>query len=205
MSTQTSFYGAIRAIKLPQEFVKGEEYINAFGPSWNVTYNPRETDDVEICFLYSGSPISNFGSTGLRLLLEKPPHVVVHTKGREQTLPDTKVSLLCELEEVLGNAGNNQITNQKKGAAGPRFHLDKIETLDLNMRRVLVVTGWFHNHEGKMQNNYQGIFFDGSPTQDSCAVEEIIFQTRTHALFDEYWDQFKSALLTIEWNDNSSN
>jgi hypothetical protein len=189
--------GAIKTLVLPENFVLAEEEYGGMGFNWRRQYVPKGETQIEITSFYRGRPAAEIDSEAFRTELAKPQHEIF-TQGK--TDPKDAEASLSELWGALGNAGNNQITNEDTGISGPRFYLESARTLDVQGRRVLVVGGYFHGVDGDLHNWYCGIFIDGSPEEDCSQIEELVFQADTKELYDKYFPEFWKALDTIEWS-----
>lgn len=189
--------GAVKKLKLPESFILGEEEYGGKGLNWRRQYVSRLGSGVEITSYYRGRPAAKVDSDAFRAVMSKPPHEIF-LEG--QTTEEQAEPILQEVWGALGNAGNNQITNKSEGLGGPRFHMVSCSTIDMNGRRVMVATGWFHGPDGAVHNHYCGIFFDASPNEEACRIEELIFQADSQQVYDSYLPSFREALFTMEWN-----
>ncbi len=198
--------GTIKSINLPDAFTKGEVLFGGMGQNWRKTFHPREkkdAQDVAITSMFRGSPTLESDGRAFRTLLRQPAGVIFSAdKDTEiETHPQAE-KIVNALADALGNAGNNQLTNQETGFGGPRFYLQKMETLELNKRKVLAVYGVFHDREMKPQNYFIGLFVDAKPDKKECNVEELIFEAQTRELYEKYRGGFEKSLTSIEWDWN---
>jgi hypothetical protein len=196
--------GTIKSINLPDSFAKGEVLYGGMGQNWRKTFHPREkkdTKDVAITSMFRGSPTLESDGITFRTLLRQPPGVIFSAdENAESKMQPQAKQIVNALADALGNAGNNQLTNTETGFGGPRFYLQRMETLELNKRKVLAVYGVFHNSEMKAQNYYVGLFVDSKPDTKECVVEELVFEAQTRELYEKYRVSFEKSLTTIQWN-----
>ncbi len=196
--------GTIKSINLPDSFAKGEVLFGGMGQNWRKTFHPREkkdAQDVAITSMFRGCPTSEPDGITFRTLLRQPAGVIFSAdrNAKIEMHPQAK-NIINALTDALGNAGNNQLTNSETGFGGPRFYLQRMETLELNKKKVLAVYGVFHNSQMKPQNYYVGLFVDARPDKKECVVEELIFEAQTSELYEKYRGSFEKSLSTIEWN-----
>ncbi len=201
VKSKTASCGAIAKLTLPEGFVLGEEVRGGMGNNWTVSYNPPDTEAVEIMLFYRGTPDRGVDPARFRGLLEKSPHELFDLSKQSDNMPPDTIETLVAIQDLLGNAGNNQITNTRDGLQGPRFQIEKVETMELNGRNVLGVRGFFHSYKGvsDLHNYYYGIFFDVAANKEWCQIEEIIYQGDTKELFERYWNDFFGSLSSISW------
>lgn len=196
--------GTIKSINLPDSFTKGEVLFGGMGQNWRKTFHPREkkdAQDVAITSMFRGSPTLDSDGKAFRTLLRQPPVLIfsADSKAKNEIHPQAK-KIVNALADAIGHAGNNQLTNPETGLGGPRFYLQRMETLELNKKRVLAVYGVFHDSEMKPQNYFVGLFVDAKPDKKECFVEELIFEAETRELYEKYHDSFEKSLTTIQWN-----
>ncbi len=196
--------GTIKSINLPDSFAKGEVLFGGMGQNWRKTFHPREkkdAQDVAITSMFRGSPTLESDAITFRTLLRQPPGVIFSAdENAESKMHPQAKHIVNALADALGNAGNNQLTNAETGFGGPRFYLQRMETLELNKKKVLAVYGVFHNSEMKPQNYYVGLFVDSRPDKKECVVEELVFEAQTRELYEKYRGSFEKSLTTIQWN-----
>ena len=187
--------GAIAKIDLPPGFVLMEETRGGMAMNWLRRYS-KNGNDISISLFYRGAPeLAQFASD-FRSLLETETVVF---DGQNGPSDEVAAGHVKNMRSVLGNAGNNQITNQDK-ENGPHFFLEKIQTIKLNGRPVLSVQGYFYGGDGEIDNYYMGIFFDATPGDaTACKVEEIIFEAKSWELFEKNFGAFQASLNSIRW------
>lgn len=196
-------FGAIKSIKLPDSFARGETLYGGMGQNWRRSFHPREKKDsleVSITSMFRGSPTAVNDASIFRKILAEPPRVIYSSDSRSSHLCHPKAQLLVsEMVDVLGNAGNNQLTNCETGVGGPRFYLQRMESILLNGKKVLAVYGVFHNSQMEPQAYYCGLFVDSDPEREDCVIEELVFEAQTKELYEKYRSSFEKALATIQW------
>ncbi|MBX9693324.1 MAG: hypothetical protein K2Z81_13130, partial [Cyanobacteria bacterium] len=139
--------GEIAKITMPSGFIRGQESHGGMGNNWNIPFSPPDGSPVEIALFYRGSPETSIDTTVFRDILSQNPHVVFEQESPQSAIAPEMAKVVTDIRHFLGNAGNNQITNQEEGIGGPRFFLERIETIDLNGRPVLGVHGFFHSYK----------------------------------------------------------
>lgn len=198
--------GSIKSINLPDSFARGDFLHGGMGNNWKKSFYPRDKrdhDEVAITSMFRGTATLDPDARNFRKLLDEPARVVYSKQIEENSKSaQAAISIVNSMAEALGNAGNNQLTNCEMGIGGPRFNLQKMETLMLNDKKVLAVSGFFHNSEMKVQTYYLGLFVDARPNNQECIIEEIAFEATTEELYEKYRNSFEKSLHTIEWNWN---
>lgn len=192
----TEKLGVIKTMHLPDNFVKGEERAGGMGNNWRKIFHPANSTDVSITSLYRGSAAFAPSGRTFRTLLAQPSALIYSTENGGLAQAET---IITSLAPALGNAGDNQLTNAETDEQGPLFYLQRMETVELNHRRVLAVYGIFHNSEKVPHNYYVGIFIDANPKAKECRIEEIIFEAQSRELYDQYHTQFEDSIKTIQW------
>lgn len=190
--------GAIAKIDFPPDFELNNEFYGGMGLNWLRKYSPKNGEDVSMTLYYRGAPeLAKYAETFRKLL--KTPAVIFDDKNGPSD--ESAKEAVIQMQSCLGNAGNNQITNQREGLEGPRFFLEKIQTIQLCGRPVMAVQGYFYGPDGETDNQYMGVFFDATPTDpQTCRIEEVIFEAGNWDTFEKYFPQFQSALNTIRWS-----
>jgi len=197
VKTKTAI-GSIQSINIPENFIISKERYGDMAASWLLCYSPVEDEQIEIGFLYRGKALYVDDAKSFRKLINQPSQVLFADDTSGAVFEKQK-ELLDNLYFVFGDIGNNQITNDKKGLEGPRFFLERLETLSINGRRVLSVKGWFHNIQLTPQNYYYGLMFDRNRLSDQCHLEELYFQAHSQIQYDKYFFEFTNCLKTIIW------
>lgn len=192
----TEKLGVIRTMHLPDDFVKGEERAGGMGNNWRKTFHPKDKSDVSITSLYRGSAAFAPSGRAFRALLAQPSALIYSPDNNSH--PQAK-TIISSIAPALGNVGDNQITNLETNERSPEFYLQRLETLELNQRRVLVIYGIFHDINKKPHNYYIGVFIDAEPKAKECRIEEVIFEAQTRELYEQYHGLFEDSIKTIEW------
>ena len=162
-------------------------------------FTPPDTTGVEINLFCRGLPLSEAVRKSFREVLKLAPKLIFDCNSASKpSAVDTQ--LICNLEEVLGNVGNNQIANTETGFSGPPFKLERLDTLVWNGKPLLAARGWFSNPEnGKRLNSFCGFFIDANPSQAACNVEQIYLQVEKENLYLQYLPQFQECLQSLVW------
>jgi len=196
-------FGVIKSIKLPDSFARGAVLYGGMGQNWRRSFHPREkkdAGDVAITSLFRGSATIGNDACTFRKVLAQPAGMIFSSSAESKHKCHPRAQLLInEMADALGNAGNNQLTNLETGVGGPRFYLQRMETIELNGRKVLAVYGVFHNSQMQAQAYYCGLFVDSDPAAADCVIEELVFEAQTKELYDKYRAGFEKALSTIQW------
>lgn len=194
--------GSIKYIELPDSFARGEVQMGGMGQNWRRIFQPRDkkdADDASIVAFYRGAPASAEDAAPFRHLLKQPPSLLFSTISMGNGAQQHNFELIRELESILGQCGNNQIANIETGVQGPRFCLEKLETILVSGKNVLALSGFFHDMDLHPQAFLRGLFFDAQPESTDCIVEELIFEAQTRILYDKYSPAFEKSLSTICW------
>lgn len=196
-------FGSIKSMSLPDSFARGDSLHGGMGNNWSKSFYPREKrdqDEVTITAMFRGAPTRDPDARNFRKLLDEPAGVIYSQQQSQNSKSEQRaISIVTSMAEALGNAGNNQLTNFEAGISGPRFNLQKMETMELNNKKVLAVSGYFHNSEMKAQTYYLGLFVDAKPQAKECTIEEFAFEATSKELFEKYLNGFQKSLATIEW------
>ncbi len=192
--------GIIKEVTLPENFQLRTEQAGGIGNSWLLSCKSRRYENVEFALFYRGTPCSADGVISFRNLLTEPKILFNSTDTT-----DGDSGLIHNLSRVLGNASNNQITNQNTGNQGPKFFLECLEVIELNQKNVLSTTGYFHGPEGEVDYHYKGVFIDASPDDPKkCQIEEVLFQAPDMVLFRKLLPDFLKFLGSIIWSAPTS-
>lgn len=193
----TAEEGVVSQIDLPSGFVLKEQLKGGMGQNWLRKYASQSDPGVVISLFYRGAPeLADYAKEFRRALKSKS---VIFDLENGPNDDDSKARVRA-MQSCLGNAGNNQISNENKGLTGPRFFLEKIQTFALSGRSVMSVQGYFFGPDGEPDNNFLGIFIDADPENPRyCKIEEIIFESETWEAFEKYFPQFQASLNSIRW------
>lgn len=197
MKSKTAI-GAIRSITLPENFSITEDTVGKVALSHLRRYECDINSNVEISFFYRGTELSEPDTKTLRHYLSQPNQILLRASDSGE-ISEEDIAKMQEFYFIIGTPGNNQISNPEKGMRGPRFFLQKIETITISGKRCLAVTGWFHGPGGNIQNFFYGTYFDAKRTSELCRLEEVYLHTPTENLFEKYLIDFKETLKTIIW------
>lgn len=197
MKSKTAI-GAIRFVTLPEGFSLTEDTRGRVAASHLRRYESAQQKGVEISFFYRGNDLSGPDTQTLRQYLSQQNQILI--EKQEYELPtEADISLMKEFYFILGTPGNNQVSNTETGARGPRFHLEKLETIAVSGRRCLAVTGWYHGPNAEVHNYFYGVYFDSKRTSKSCRLEEAYLHAPTHMLFEYFVPEFQDTLKSIIW------
>ncbi len=191
-------YHCIKSLKLPAGWAECKAG-SGFATRIVRSFTPPGSSDVKMEFFYRGLPVSDAAGKAFRKVLKQAPKTVFdHNNSNKPT--KAEVQLICDLEEVLGNIGNNQISNTETGPSGPPFLLERLDALLWNDKPLLAGRGWFINPEtGERRYAFCGFFIDANPNQAACSVEEIYLEADKEDLYAQCMPQFEECLRSIEW------
>lgn len=130
--------------------------------------------------------------------MSQPNQVLIEVNDI-QDITEKHIALMKDFYFIIGTPGNNQISNTEIGMRGPRFFLQKLETITVSGRRCLAVTGWFHGPGGNVQNYFYGVYFDSKRTSEICKIEEAYLHAPREILFEKYLVEFQNSLKTLIW------
>ncbi len=159
---QISGFVSLDSLELPEGW---QEYTEISSPIMLMKqFHPPEHPDVEITFFKRRKPVAPDAMASLVATLEKLPHKV-EQGGVE----------IISLTKALGNVGDNQWSNRQTGDAAASFRMLHAETIDLNGRNVLIVSGAFIAPSTKRAvNEYCGIYVPIADTKPF--IEELDVQ-----------------------------
>lgn len=194
-----SAVGIIKNIVLPEDFQAGVDTRGGAGHSWTRIFFAKETPAVELKFRFRGIKTSGNDAKAFYDAVRRPPQLIF---AHSDFIPPTilEKNLVKSLGGALGNAGNNQLTNETTGLSGPRFFLESLQVVELKQKHALLVAGYFHNPEGEFSQAFRGIFFQAGSYEDGLPIEEIFIQAPSKELLERYKKSFDAMLDTIEWS-----
>ena len=191
-------YRYIKALSLPIGWVENNVPQN-FGPQITRSFSPANNSAVNITLFYRGFPLSESAAASFKRALSNSPQVIFDAQNNPSP-EELAIELVCNLEEVLGNVGNNQITNTGTGPLAPPFVLNRLEAMIWNNKPILAARGTFYDpEEGKPLNEFCGFFVYVPDAQGNSNVEEIYLEAQTKDLFFKYLPAFTDCLKSIEW------
>lgn len=190
--------GAIQYVCLPENFPLCEDTVGKVAHSYLRRYEPNQHKGTEIAFFYRGNELTESDSSVLRQYLTQTDQTLIEINESQE--PSQKdVEIMNKFYFIIGTPGNNQISNKEKGNRGPRFHLEKLETITVSGKRCLAVTGWYHGPSNEVHNYFYGVYIDTKRSQKQCRLEEVYLHAPTSALFNYYLPDFQETLKTIIW------
>jgi hypothetical protein len=163
--------GQIERILLTPGWREGTTHKSGVGADFYREYYLAEEPDFKLSFYYRGIRTSPLSSKWFCELLEKAPHSL---NANEYT----------SLMEILRNK------------QPPKFVKRNAYTIDLNDKRVLVVTGYYNGGcSDPIENFSVYIAADGT----GSAVQEMYFQAPRQK-FERYKHRIDGVLATIIWD-----
>jgi hypothetical protein len=179
-------FGSIKRVVLPGDWIALPERNTAIMTLRSC--HPRAHDDVEITFLRRRQEVVKPAMDCFRSTLAQPLHRI--------TAPSEEIIAIAG---AMGNAGDNQWTNKKRGE--PSFRLVSAETIQLKDRKVLLAKGSFIDPKTrKTINEYCGIFVNASA--DKRVVEEVFLLVPSlygYFQFEQYARIFTETISSIDW------
>ncbi len=191
-------YRYIESLNLPPHWIEKE--VNDVVDIQAVrSFSPVDDPSVKIELFYRGFSISEEDSKSFREILKLAPKIVFDRQIRNEPLTGD-AQIITALIEVLGNVGNNQLTNNQQGFRGPAFILERLEIIKWLGKPLLTAKGAFQEPEsGKRINEFYGFFIDTNPNTSLCNVEEIYLETPIAQLHKQYLPVFRQCLNSIRW------
>lgn len=192
-------YRYIKHMLLPADWQESTSEEGGIGQRSLRIFSPPDAPEVRMEIFYRGLPLNEKESQAFRHVLSGGPRLLFERNAsRPPTTQD--VNLLNELSEVLGNAGNNQVVNNRTDHLGPSFVIERIDTLNWQGKSVLALRGWFRNPDKDVRvYDYCGFFIDGNPSDPQCQVEEIFLEVANEELQLRYLPVFKECLNSLTW------
>jgi len=194
-------YRYIKSFQLPNGW-REEKPVTGIATSIVRSFSPPGNTAVKLEFFYRGLPLDEKSSKSFRGALKLAPRLMFDNSSTNK-LESSDARLICDLEGVLGNVGNNQISNTETGFSGPSFSLDRLDALIWNNRPLLAARGWFIDPESaERRSAFCGFFIDANPNEKNCSVEEIYLEAEAEAedLYLQYMPELEKCLHSIEWS-----
>ena len=192
---QVKQLGALDQIELPPDFVLVDETFGRMALVWKQQYNPPGDETVQIVFYYRGKAENAADTKTFRSVLDNGPFVYLAKNKVDNDIN----SVTLKLRLILGNVGDNQYSRKFTEYTGQHFNLTAFKVAPINSRLAIHVSGQFISVRDTIDYYYQGIFFDGTPGDKNCSIEEVFLQTESEAQFENYQSAFEQSLATIQW------
>lgn len=192
---QVKQLGALDQIELPPDFVLVDETFGRMARDWKQQYKPLSDETVEIVFYYRGTSENTADTKTFRAVLDNGPFVYLAKNKVDNDIN----SVTLKLRLILGNVGDNQYSRQFTEYTGQHFNLTAFKVAPINGRLAIHVSGQFISVRDTIDYYYQGIFFDGTPGDKNCSIEEVFLQTESEVQFENYKSAFEQSLATIQW------
>ena len=184
---------------MPQDWIEVESVEGGANAQTVRSFAPKTNSAVRIELFYRGLPISKAAASVFRKTLKLAPSLIFDLNNKNE-LAASEVQLIGDLEEVLGNVGNNQIVNKLDGRQGAPFMLVRLEALIWNTKPLLAARGYFKNPENNTRvSEFCGFFIDANPKDISCKVEEIYLQAPKEDIYIKYLPVFQQCVSSLEW------
>ena len=186
-------FGQIGKIVAPQGWVLEDAQEDSLSAKKLKLFHVADAREINITVYFRGAPVSDTSASRLLALFKAKPAL----KAPEQlSLEEVK-----SLTQVFGysTAGDNQFTNEAKRGSDefPVFTMELAETVQINGKTVLRVTGTFQNRQAVPTMEYKGIFF--TDNESGRNVEEVFYQAPSRGKYLRYLSAFDECLSTIEW------
>lgn len=179
---------------LPDNFVKLDEKYGGRGSKWDVTFGLSGSNEVKLGFYYRGKPLFEADAIIFRRLMSQAQGTLFVDKGISSYSVQEK-QLLEEMEYILDNAGENQVFNRCQGEL-PRFRLERLETVLIKNRPMLLMQGAYQSKNG-IDNVIYCLMFERDKNHKDCNIEEVYLQARTKELFKKYFPDFEKSIESI--------
>jgi hypothetical protein len=191
-------YRCIKSLQLPAGWTESTPAVGIVTAVVR-SFSPADNANVKMEIFCRGLPLSEESSKSFRKALKLAPKSLFDSESVDKSaVPDAL--LISDLEEALGNVGNNQIANTETGCSRPPFKLERLDALIWNGKPALAARGWFYNVETNERfNAFCGFFIDAQPKGTTSEVEEIYLQVRTESDYLRYLPEFEHSLSSIEW------
>lgn len=160
--------GQIEQMSLPSGWTAGQRQDNLVGDSSYQEYLAPEQNDVKLCFYYRGYRVSKNPAESFRAVLAKDEHKLSNEE-------------IVSLSEVLRNKDTPE-----------QFKFSEAKTVDLNGKRVLLVSGQYV----KSNKRTEAIYIDADGTGSAC--QEVFFQAPAD-VYDKYIETARDSFKSIEW------
>lgn len=183
-----------KSAHLPPDWDEDTSESTGRGASWSVAFHPPNEPNVQICFFHNGRSFDNEFRELFRRLLDEPEAVIF-----DEARSISNSQLVLQLSVLMGQAGNNQITNLSTAGATAVFHLKVLETIELGTETVLHAQGYFKKENGAPGSYFDGLFFDGSPGNPVCRVHELFFEAPSESDFLKFYPDFEKTLSSLVW------
>lgn len=194
--------GAIKSMKVPEQFSEHAEQVGGYGPEhWSHSYRFPKQRFPEITFRYSGFPVQESAAASFRSALAEGARTIYDINDAA-AMTEANKKIVAQLSGILGNSGDNQVSNTQTGIDGPVFELEEMEVIVVQNRPVLRVKGYFRNLQSMEAHTYMhGIFIDASPKSKECKVEELYLQAFPQDAFRRHLPDFAEVLSSIAWSN----
>lgn len=160
--------GPINRITLPPDWQLSAERYNHPGQSSLRQYSPKGDTEIRFFFYYRGLPLDTETARSLEITLKRELHVLT---------PDE----IDKLKALLRGKENTK-----------DFEVLSFQSMDLNSRRILVLTGIYTEDQKPMMSLF--IDADGS----GAIIQEIEYQAPLLS-YAEYLPQIEASIQTICW------
>ncbi len=192
---QVKQLGALDQIELPPDFALADQSYARMARDWRQRYYAHGDEAIQIVLYYRGKAENIEDTKTFRSILDNGPFVYLAKNKIDNDIN----SVTLKLRLILGNVGDNQYSRKFTEYTGQHFNLTAFKVAPINGRLAIHVIGQFISVRETIDYYYQGIFFDGTPGDKNCNIEEVFLQTESEGQFEQYKESFEQSLATIQW------
>lgn len=195
----------LSSIQMPAGWVKQPEPTGpGYGalPGYSIKYCSPDDDDTKIGVTSMELPmILDSSSAAFRDCLKQGPRLI-YSDANPITEQDEKT--MQSLEEVLGNAANNQVSKHsleaKRGYTIHNYHLQRVEVIDVGGQPVLSYVGWYQDRDNRSHGTKSWVVsIDATPADKKADVQHIYLEADEDAQFQKALPLFQNSLNTLKW------
>ncbi|MBX9772430.1 MAG: hypothetical protein K2X29_13730 [Candidatus Obscuribacterales bacterium] len=195
----------LASIQMPAGWVKQQDPTGpGYGalPGYSIKYCSPDDDDTKIGVTSMELPmILDSSSQAFRDCLKQGPRVI-YSDANPITEQDEKT--IQSLEEVLGNAANNQVSKHsleaKKGYTIHNYHLQRVEVINVGGQPVLSYVGWYQDRDNRSHGTKSWVIsIDATPADKKADVQHIYLEADEDEEFQKALPLFQNSLNTLKW------
>lgn len=193
------------SIQMPSGWIKQPEPTGpGYGalPGYSIKYHSPEDDDTKIGVMSLELPmILETSSEAFRNCLKGGPRLI-YSDANPITEQDEKT--MQSLEEVLGNAANNQVSKHsqevQRGYVIHNYHLQKVEVIDVAGKPALSCIGWYQDRDNRSHGTKSWVIsIDGTPFEKKADAQHIYLEADDDEQFNKALPLFQQSLSSISW------
>ncbi len=195
----------LAAIQMPAGWEKTPEPTGpGYGalPGYSIKYHSPDDDDTKIGVMSLELPmITDASSNAFRDILKQGPHLI-YTDANPVTDADEKT--MQSLDEVLGNAANNQVSKHslevQKGYTIHNFHLQTVEVITIGGQSVLSYKGWYQDRDNRSHGTRSWVLsIDATPNDKKADAQHIYMEADEDEEYQSALPLFQESLNSVRW------